>query len=974
MLLLIDKKSFSLQEGRWINGDPVTYNEWYNPDGPAEINIPPLEEAQTVGAHPNEYHNCTAMITMLQWNTERSTYWIHVPCDKKFKHLCVICKSIQQVDTCKKKYDNLLPKLYVMPHLIGYKKYSELIPGEWKCPDGWNYIEGRCYRLVTSPNNITEEYSCDEANKACMSFSGTLADINNVKDIILSYLKVWLHVEAYGAVWLRECHVIAPNIFYKKSPARDRKFTYYQNTPIDIDVNILNGLCETSPEHTQHYCKDTHQFKCTDGTCVLDHHVCDGRTDCVDGSDEVNCTCGQEDRYLCADKSGCISASKYCDQIRDCPDGSDENCNIDNPVFDSENIQNTDNDMNISDWQDINYRRGEWRGLYQNYTNYKPYCSNTTHVRCFKEEPKCIPRHLACIYMTDHNNQVKYCASGIHLQQCKDFQCPNMFKCPNSYCVSYSKLCNGVNDCMGGSDEQNCSNVVCPGLFKCRFDNICIDQNSRCDGIIDCPKSQDDELLCQPFYCPTNCSCYERSVDCSGRDILYIPHISTETRSLNLSLNSIDLNSVNVSLFPYLMAFLVRHCSLKIIPDYFLANFPNIITLDLSYNQLQNLSANTFSGLRNLKNLIISNNFITIIFHKMFQDLHSMELLDLRNNFVQYIDENVFHHTAIDTIKVDEFRYCCLAPSANCVAPIEVFSSCNDLISSPVLRIMIWVLGTLSLVGNILVTIWRIVYRAEDHNNEMIISLSMADLLLGCYLFIIAGVDLYYRDRYAQNSKIWQGTSLCKICGFLSTLSSQASVGQLIHITVNRWFAVNRPFVPSLFNLRRNRIVSATNWMIFLVLSVIPFGFPSYFGDQIINNGACLFFNFTSGHYQGWEFMTFSFLSFNALAFIMMAVAYSWMYISMHRSRHAAGRTCSLSERILTRKMTLLVFTDGVCWIPLIVTGILGLCGQQIDPQWSVWLALFILPLNAALNPFLYSYTTISRFYKKKKEASKEKK
>ena len=259
------------------------------------------------------------------------------------------------------------------------------------------------------------------------------------------------------------------------------------------------------------------------------------------------------------------------------------------------------------------------------------------------------------------------------------------------------------------------------------------------------------------------------------------------------------------------MAFLVRHCSLKIIPDYFLANFPNIITLDISYNLLQNLSANTFSGLRNLKNLIISNNFITLIFHKMFQDLHSMELLDLRNNFVQYIDENVFHHTAIDIIKVDEFRFCCLAPSADCVAPIEVFSSCNDLISSPVLRIMIWLLGTISLVGNILVTIWRIIYREEDHNNEVIISLSMAGLLLGCYLFIIAGVDLYYRDRYAQNSKIWQGTSLRKICGFLSTLSSQVSVGQLVHITVNRWFAVNRPFIPSPFTLRRNRIVSVTN-------------------------------------------------------------------------------------------------------------------------------------------------------------------
>ena len=943
----------------------MTYSEWYTPYGPVEIDIPPLKQSQTAGGDPHNYHNCTALVTLKKWNTERSTYWIHVPCERQFKDMCIICKSSQQ--TCNQKYDTPLSKFYVMPHIVGYKNHSELIPGQWKCPDGWNYIEERCYRLVTSPNNVTEEYSCDNANLACISLNGTLADINNAKDIILSYLQVWLHVEAYGAVWLKKCHMIAPNTFYKKSPARNRKFIYYKDTDGPIDVNTLNGLCEANPERTQHYCKDIHQFQCKDGTCLLDHHVCDGRTDCVDSSDEVNCICDKEDRYQCADKSGCISASKYCDQIRDCQDGSDENCTIDNPAVASENIQTIqiDDEVNISDWQNVNYRRGEWRGLYQNYTNYQPYCSNTTHVRCFKDEPKCIPRHRACIYMTDHSNQVKYCTSGVHLQHCKHFQCPNMFKCPNSYCISYSKLCDGVRDCMGGIDEDNCSNIVCPGLFKCRFDNICIDQNSRCDGIIDCPKSQDDELLCQPFYCPMNCSCYERSVNCSGTSILYIPQISTETRSLNLSLNSIDLGSSNMSLVPSLMAFLVRHCSLKSVPDYFLANFPNLVVLDISYNQLQNLSSNTFSGLRSLKHLIISNNLITTIFHNMFQDLHSMELLDLRNNFVQYIDDNVFHHTAINIIKVDEFRFCCLAPSADCVAPIEIFSSCNDLIASPVLRIMIWILGTISLVGNISVTIWRIIYRGEDNNTEIIISLSIADFLLGCYLFIIAGVDLYYRDRYAQNSKIWQGTSLCKLCGFLSTLSSQASVGQLVHVTINRWFAVNRPLARNPFTIRRNRIVSAMNWILFLGLSSIPFGFPSYFGEQIIQNGACLFFNFTSGHYQGWEFMTFAFLSFNALAFIMMAVAYSWMYVSMNRSRHAAGRACSLSERILTRKMTLLVITDGVCWMPLIVTGVLGLCGQQIDPQWSVWLALFMLPLNSALNPFLYSYSTISKFYKK---------
>ena len=93
------------------------------------------------------------------------------------------------------KYGKLLPKLYVMPHIIGYKNHSELIPGEWKCSDGWNYIEGICYRLVTSQNNITEEYSCNEANQACMNLNGTLADINSVKDIILSYLNVKIRLQ-----------------------------------------------------------------------------------------------------------------------------------------------------------------------------------------------------------------------------------------------------------------------------------------------------------------------------------------------------------------------------------------------------------------------------------------------------------------------------------------------------------------------------------------------------------------------------------------------------------------------------------------------------------------------------------------------------------------------------------------------------------------------------------------------------------
>ena len=37
-------------------------------------------------------------------------------------------------------------------------------------------------------------------------------------------------------------------------------------------------------------CQDG-RFQCTNGQCIYDSHVCDGYTDCTDGSDETKETC-----------------------------------------------------------------------------------------------------------------------------------------------------------------------------------------------------------------------------------------------------------------------------------------------------------------------------------------------------------------------------------------------------------------------------------------------------------------------------------------------------------------------------------------------------------------------------------------------------------------------------------------------------------------------------------------------------------
>lgn len=58
----------------------------------------------------------------------------------------------------------------------------------------------------------------------------------------------------------------------------------------------------------------------------------------------------------------------------------------------------------------------------------------------------------------------------------------------------------------------------------------------------------------------------------------------------------------------------------------------------------------------------------------------------------------------------DEFRFCCLArhiQNLRCHPPPDEFSSCEDLMSNLVLRLCVWLLAGVAIVGNSLVIVWR---------------------------------------------------------------------------------------------------------------------------------------------------------------------------------------------------------------------------------------------------------------------------
>ena len=74
------------------------------------------------------------------------------------------------------------------------------------------------------------------------------------------------------------------------------------------------------------------EFTCNNGKCTSMNWTCNGRDDCGDSSDEIDChnirpEC-KSSEILCGDGLQCISKTKKCDHIENCFDASDElNCN-----------------------------------------------------------------------------------------------------------------------------------------------------------------------------------------------------------------------------------------------------------------------------------------------------------------------------------------------------------------------------------------------------------------------------------------------------------------------------------------------------------------------------------------------------------------------------------------------------------------------------------------------------------------------
>ncbi|CAH1802539.1 unnamed protein product [Owenia fusiformis] len=437
----------------------------------------------------------------------------------------------------------------------------------------------------------------------------------------------------------------------------------------------------------------------------------------------------------------------------------------------------------------------------------------------------------------------------------------------------------------------------------------------------------------------------------------------------------------------------------------------------------ETISDGQFNGLNKLKTLEFDSIDIPLLKPAMFEGLDSLTHLRLWDCHILIIEQHVFTQIRnIEFIRIvqktlpkypvslfqglekltqvssDHEEFCCIVPTTvkNCIPQLDHLSSCGDLVKNDILRVSLWTFGICILFGNSAVILYRFRENGVQYNyinRILIMNLSLSDMIMGVYIIIIAAMDMKYRDTYFQNLGIWTKSNLCMASGFIASLSSEMSVYILVVMTLDRFLKIVFPFKVWLhFSKRVVHGVLIVGWTLCITLTALPLLPLDYFRPHefYTQSGFCLplMLNYdpskeamlnarkstgleddialnrqrqqTYFHFNGWEYSFALFNVVNLLAFLLIAAGYLAIFvatmISKSKSKQGSGQE---QERRMALKLMWIVGTDFCCWVPVIIMGFLTYYKVALPGEIVAYVSIYVLPINSAINPILYTFSTL---------------
>ena len=390
--------------------------------------------------------------------------------------------------------------------------------------------------------------------------------------------------------------------------------------------------------------------------------------------------------------------------------------------------------------------------------------------------------------------------------------------------------------------------------------------------------------------------------------------------------------------------------------------------IDLSVMQIRYLPDNAFSACLQLRNINLSFNPLLELPAEVFSQSQEYFYIDLRDVTLQTMHStNIYSTNHIEVIAGDIHELCCISKFiSQCLVKQTTISSCEYLISPLILQFFIWINGITVLVLNVSVVFYRLsnkkTYKKwSSYINIYMINMAMADAMMGLYLLGIAATNTRYRLIYGAVSRTWRASNMCKILSVLSTVSAEVS---LLSLTASIYFQFRtiQHIYGSLSHIKALVTLSLVIiWSCMAILAIIPIVDLEYFGGDFASpSGTCLLYPFTSNATKSNEYAIAIWLVGNVLILIAISTIEIGLAMKIQQSRSRVSGQRSMRAANSYRLFVLFVVVVILCWTPVLITQLLVHVAVHVSEVTAEYVVVMLLPLNALVNPFLYTARTMS--------------
>ncbi|XP_017951898.2 thyrotropin receptor [Xenopus tropicalis] len=297
-----------------------------------------------------------------------------------------------------------------------------------------------------------------------------------------------------------------------------------------------------------------------------------------------------------------------------------------------------------------------------------------------------------------------------------------------------------------------------------------------------------------------------------------------------------------------------------------------------------------------------------------------------------------------------EIIICGGSEELECTPEPDEFNPCEDIMGYNFLRIVVWFVNLLAILGNVFVLFILITSHYKlTVPRFLMCNLAFADFCMGIYLLLIASVDVHTRSEYYNYAINWQTGPGCNAAGFFTVFASELSVYTLTMITLERWYAITFAMrLDRKIRLRHASFIMLGGWTLCFFLALLPLvGISSYIKVSI-----CLPMDTEAALSQAYIVFV---LMLNIIAFIIICACYIKIYITVRNPQYKSGD----KDTKIAKRMAILIFTDFICMAPISFYALSAIMNKPlITVSNSKILLVLFYPLNSCANPFLYAIFT----------------